>query len=72
MVLRLVVGLLSLSAILVGGSAADASSSRVFASRAVGEGQVSSNWAGYALTGTNSSGAPTTYTNVVGSWSSRR
>ena len=29
---------------------------------------MSSNWAGYALTGTNSSGAPTTYTNVVGSW----
>jgi hypothetical protein len=35
---------------------------------AVGEGQVSSNWAGYALTGTSASGAPTTYTNVVGSW----
>jgi hypothetical protein len=67
-VLRLVVGLLSLSALAFGGPAVDASSGRVYASRVVGEGQVSSNWAGYALTGTNSSGAPTTYTNVVGSW----
>jgi hypothetical protein len=59
---------LSLSALAFGGPAVDASSGRVYASRVVGEGQVSSNWAGYALTGTNSSGAPTTYTNVVGSW----
>jgi hypothetical protein len=59
---------LSLTALVLGGSAGDVSASRVFASRAVGEGQVSSNWAGYALSGTNVAGAPTTYTNVVGSW----
>jgi Peptidase A4 family len=67
-VLRLAVGLLSLSALAFGGPAADAAPSRVFAPRTVGEGQVSSNWAGYALTGTNASGAATSYSNVVGSW----
>lgn len=66
--LRLAVVFVLLSALAFGGSSADASPSRVFASRSVGDGQVSSNWAGYALTGTNASGAPTTYTNAVGSW----
>ena len=68
MVLRLAVGLLSLSVLAFGGPAADAAPNRVFAPRAVGEGQVSSNWAGYALTGTNASGTATSYSNVVGSW----
>src|SRR4051812_6026851 len=31
--------------------------------------EVSSNWAGYAISGTNlTTGAPTQYTNVTGSW----
>ena len=68
MVLRLAVGLLSLSVLAFGGPAADAAPNRVFAPGAVGEGQVSSNWAGYALTGTNASGTATSYSNVVGSW----
>jgi hypothetical protein len=67
-VLRLAVGLLSLSVLAFGGPAADAAPNRVFAPRTVGEGQVSSNWAGYALTGTNASGTATSYSNVVGSW----
>jgi len=67
-VLRLAVGLLSLSVLAFGGPAADAAPNRVFAPGAVGEGQVSSNWAGYALTGTNASGTATSYSNVVGSW----
>ena len=66
--LRIAAGLLSLSVLALVGPAPGASQARVFAIRAVGDGQVSSNWAGYALTGTNASGAPTTYTNVVGSW----
>jgi hypothetical protein len=67
-VLRLAVGLLSLSVLAFGGPAADAAPNRVFAPRTVGEGQVSSNWAGYALTRTNASGTATSYSNVVGSW----
>ena len=66
--LRIAAGLLSLSVLALVGPAPGASQARVFAIRAVGDGQVSSNWAGYALTGTDASGAPTTYTNVVGSW----
>ncbi len=68
MVLRLAVGLVTLSVLAFGGPAADAAPNRVFAPRTVGEGQVSSNWAGYALTGTNASGTATSYSNVVGSW----
>ncbi len=66
--LRIGATLLSLSALTLAGPAAGSSQAHVFASRTVGEGQVSSNWAGYALTGTNTSGTPATYTNVVGSW----
>ena len=67
-VLRIAAGLLSLAALALVGPAAGSSPARMFAPRAVGEGQVSSNWAGYASPGRTPTGAPTTYTNVTGTW----
>ncbi len=69
-VLRLAIGLVVLGTLAVGASSANATSvrSRSFAARLGSDAQVSSNWAGYAVTGTNPDGTPVTYTDVTGSW----
>jgi hypothetical protein len=69
-VLRLAIGLVALGTLAVGASSADATSasSRSFSTRLGPDAQVSSNWAGYAVTGTNPDGTPVTYTDVTGSW----
>ena len=53
---------------LAASSVADASSGRRFAPRLGADTVVSSNWAGYAVSGTNASGVPTSFTDVTGSW----
>ena len=67
-VIRAAAVLLALAALSVGASSADASPGRVFAARVGADASVSSNWAGYAVTGTNANGLPTSYTDVTGSW----
>lgn len=66
---RLVSGLVALAALGVGTSATSAGPTwRAHGVRAAADAQVSSNWAGYAVTGTRPDGTPVEYTNVVGSW----
>ena len=66
--LRLATGLVALAVLAISASSADAAPGRVFAARAGADAEVSSNWAGYAVTGANPDGTPTTYTDVTGSW----
>ena len=63
-----VAGLVALAALAAGAAPAGPSTGRVFATRVGSDAQVSSNWAGYALTGTNPDTTPVTYTNVTGTW----
>jgi Peptidase A4 family len=68
-VLRVVTGLVVVVATLVVGvSSAGASANRTFTSRIGADPQVSSNWAGYAVSATNPDGTPVQYTDVTGSW----
>jgi hypothetical protein len=68
-VLRLAAALLALGTLALGSStAAGAASGPRFATRLGADPLVSSNWAGYAVTGTSSGGLPTSYTDVTGSW----
>jgi Peptidase A4 family len=63
-----VAGLIALATLAAGAASAGPSTGRAFATRAGSDAQVSSNWAGYALTGTNPDATPVTYTNVTGTW----
>ena len=63
-----VAGLVALAILAAGAAPAGPSTGRVFATRVGSDAQVSSNWAGYALTGTNPDTTPVTYTNVTGTW----
>jgi hypothetical protein len=68
-VLRVTAALLALGTLaLASSSTADASSTRRFTPRLGADPLVSSNWAGYAVSGTNASGVPTSFTDVTGSW----
>jgi Peptidase A4 family len=68
-VIRVVTGLVVvLATLVVGASSAGASTGRVFTTRIGADSQVSSNWAGYAVTGTNPDGTPVQYTDVTGTW----
>jgi hypothetical protein len=57
-----------LSTVLVGAIPAQGTPARVFAPNLARDSQVSSNWAGYALTGTGTAGAPVAFTNITASW----
>ena len=63
-----VAGLVALATLAAGAAPAGPSTGRVFATRVGSDAQVSSNWAGYALAGTNPDTTPVTYTNVTGTW----
>jgi Peptidase A4 family len=63
-----VAGLVALAALAAGAAPAAPSTGRAFATRIGSDAQVSSNWAGYALTGTNPDTTPVAYTNVTGTW----
>jgi len=68
-VLRLTAALLALGTLALGSSTAAASAQRPrFSTRLGADPLVSSNWAGYAITGTNAGGTATSYTDVTGSW----
>ncbi len=66
-----VVALLSFSLAalcLVAGASAAPGPRLVFGPADIGEQQTSSNWSGYAITGTGPTGEPTTFTNVTARW----
>ena len=55
-------------AVLAGAARAPSASGLAFATRSGADAEVSSNWAGYAISGTGVSGAPIAFTDVTGSW----
>jgi hypothetical protein len=65
--MRRAVLVLLASAVVAAPAAGAAPSHRVFTTRIAGDSQISSNWAGYAVTGTNASGAPMSFTDVTAS-----
>ena len=67
--IRLAAALLALGTLVLGSSAAAGAAPGLrFAARLGADPVVSSNWAGYAVTGTSAGSLPTSYTDVTGSW----